>query len=105
MNRDSLRRAVAPWLALALASCAKVGREFPDPEPQALRIGATTQAEVRVIFGEPWRTGIEDGDPTWTYGRYEYRLFGETTTKDLVIRFDERGVVRGYSFNRSNPEG
>ncbi|MAE70432.1 MAG: hypothetical protein CME06_08200 [Gemmatimonadetes bacterium] len=84
--------------------CVRVGRDFPATDVPDIEIGETTRADVRVMFGEPWRTGIENGDPTWTFGRYEYKLFGETETKDLVIRFDSRGVVSGYSFNRSNPQ-
>ena len=89
---------------LLLASCVRVGRDFPDAGVSDRRIGETTKADVRELFGEPWRTGIEDGMPTWTYGRYEYRAFGDASTKDLVIRFDRAGVVTGYTFNRSNPD-
>jgi hypothetical protein len=64
-----------------------------------IRIGETTQEEIRAMFGSPWRTGIEDGMQTWTYGKYRYRLFGRARTKDLVIRFDARKIVVSYSFN------
>lgn len=91
-------------LALAVAGCVKVGREFPAEGVSDLQIGKTTKADIRTLFGEPWRVGVEDGSPTWTYGRYEYRVFGDTSTQDLVIRFDAHGIVTGYSFTRSNPE-
>ena len=35
----------------------------------------------------------------WTYGRYTYRLIGETDTKDLVIKFNNEGKVSSYTFN------
>ena len=64
-----------------------------------IRIGETTQSEIRSMFGEPWRTGLDDGQRTWTYGRYRYGLFSEPSTTDLVIRFDSGGVVVSYSFS------
>jgi hypothetical protein len=51
------------------------------------------------MFGSPWRVGIEDGRRTWTYGKYRYRLFSETSTQDLVVRFDDKGIVVSYTFN------
>lgn len=79
--------------------CATVGREFPVERIGEIRIGETTQDEISAMFGSPWRIGLEDGQRTWTYGRYRYRLFGQASTEDLVIRFDDSGVVTSYSFN------
>ena len=89
---------------LVIMSCATVGRDFPTDLVTQIQIGKTTQAEINRLFGMPWRTGIENGDRTWTYGYYRYRLFGESTTRDLVVRFDERGLVNSYSFNTSEIE-
>ncbi len=85
--------------ALAAASCATVGRRFPDEKVLNLTIGQTTKDDVRVMFGQPWRTGYEDDMETWTYGFYQYRLIGDTDTTDLVIRFGDNGVVKSYSYN------
>ncbi len=107
MERVS-RRALAPallLLVLALSGCLSVGREFPTGPVTSLRIGETTQDDVRAAFGPPWRTGIEDGDRTWTYGHYRYALLGLTHTRDLVLRFDERGVLRSYTYNSTTPDG
>lgn len=65
----------------------------------AIKIGATTQADIQTMFGPPWRVGIEDGKTTWTYGKYGYSLFSQNTAKDLVVRFDNRGIVSSYSYN------
>ena len=89
--------------ALALSACLTVGREFPTDEVGQLQIGHTTRDEVHRTFGEPWRTGLEDGRRTWTYGHYRYKLFGTTETRDLVVRFDARGVVVSYTFNAAPP--
>jgi hypothetical protein len=79
--------------------CATVGREFPVERVGEIRIGETTQEDVLAMFGSPWRVGLEDGLRTWTYGRYRYRLFGQARTEDLVLRFDDAGVVASYTFN------
>ncbi len=91
-------------LALPLFSgCATVGRDFPAYQVGRIRIGETTREDIRGMFGPPWREGIEDGTKTWTYGKYQYGLLGGTSTKDLVVRFDERGVVTSYTYNTTTP--
>ncbi|GAB4273702.1 MAG: hypothetical protein Kow0065_22380 [Methylomicrobium sp.] len=84
-----------------LYGCATVGQDFAASRVVDLKIGETTQRQVREMFGPPWRMGREDGRNTWTYGKYRYYLFGPAETEDLVIRFDNNGVVRSYTFNTS----
>jgi len=91
-------------LALVAAGCFTVGRQFPIEAVSQIRIGQTTQEEVRRLFGAPWRMGIEDEMKTWTYGHYRYALFGSTKASDLVVRFDRNGVVISYSFNATTPK-
>jgi outer membrane protein assembly factor BamE (lipoprotein component of BamABCDE complex) len=88
----------------ALVACVSVGRDFPAKQVAKLRIGSTTDEQVRELFGTPWRTGVEDGQRTWTYGHYRYALLGTTRTRDLVVRFDANGVVSSYSYNSTDPE-
>lgn len=88
----------------ALTGCATMGHEFPVAPVDDIVIGRTTQTDVQRMFGNPWRVGVEDGDTTWTYGHYKYRLFGRSRTRDLVVRFDANGVVSSYSFNTTEHE-
>lgn len=88
-------------LILTLTGCASIGHEFPSSQVSTIRIGETTQNDIYTTFGTPWRTGIENGMKTWTYGDYRYSLFSEGSTEDLVIKFDRRGVVASYVFNTS----
>ncbi|MFH1680429.1 MAG: hypothetical protein ABIH26_07275 [Candidatus Eisenbacteria bacterium] len=97
----SLALSAAVLLTLA---CASVGRDFPSERVPKIRLGETNSEEVRQMFGDPWRMGIEDGNPTWTYGKYRYSLFGEDKTTDLVVRYDENMVVRSYTFNTTEIE-
>ena len=100
-------RALILGLALLLtplfSGCATVGRDFPAYQVPRIKIGETTQTDIRSMFGHPWRTGIEDGTKTWTYGKYKYGLFNETSTQDLVVRFNEEGVVTSYTYNTTEP--
>jgi outer membrane protein assembly factor BamE (lipoprotein component of BamABCDE complex) len=107
MGRRNIRHLVA-GLAIAAAvlpiGCMTVGRDFAAGNVGKLRIGSTSREQVRELFGEPWRTGVEDGQRTWTYGRYRYALLGATQTRDLVVRFDEQGIVTSYTFNSTDPK-
>lgn len=89
-------------LAVVLATlvgCATVGRDFPTHNVDQIEIGETTRSDIQTLFGEPWRTGVEDGKRTWTYGRYRWSAFGEAETTDLVVRFNDDGTVASYVFN------
>jgi hypothetical protein len=85
--------------ASLLAGCVSMGHEFPTSQVASIRIGETSQNDIFTTFGTPWRTGLENGMKTWTYGDYHYSLFGNGSTEDLVIKFDRQGVVASYVFN------
>jgi outer membrane protein assembly factor BamE (lipoprotein component of BamABCDE complex) len=87
-------------LLLMLSSgCASVGHSFPASQVPTIRIGETTQNDIYTTFGAPWRTGVDNGMKTWTYGDYRYGLFNDSSTEDLVIKFDKRGVVSSFTYN------
>jgi outer membrane protein assembly factor BamE (lipoprotein component of BamABCDE complex) len=86
-------------LIIAITGCFTVGHDFPVDQVNAIKIGKSTQEDVRSMFGSPWRVGMEDGQRTWTYGKYRYSAFSETKTQDLVIRFDDQGKVVSFTFN------
>ena len=88
-------------MLLFLSGCASIGHEFPASQVSSIRIGETTQNDIYTTFGAPWRTGIENGMKTWTYGDYHYSLFSEGSTEDLVIKFDRNARVASYVFNTS----
>ena len=87
---------------LLCQGCATVGRDFPAGQVKMIVIGKTTKEEIRSMFGEPWRVGLEDGLETWSYGRYQYRMLSEKDAKDLVVRFTDKDVVESYTFNTTN---
>jgi outer membrane protein assembly factor BamE (lipoprotein component of BamABCDE complex) len=95
---------LAPAAALALLfGCATVGRDFDATRLDWLRTGRTSKTQVLEALGQPWRVGSDAGDPTWTYGYYEYHALGESNGKDLVIRFAPDGTVKSYTLDTSFP--
>ena len=94
-----LKLAAIGFVCIFLSSCATIGRDFSSNVVSQIKIGKTTKGDIELLLGTPWRTGMEDGMKTWTYGYYQYRAFRQTRTKDLVIRFNANNVVASYSFN------
>lgn len=82
-----------------LTGCFTVGQEFAASRVPEIKIGQSRKQDITEAFGLPWRSGLEDGKPTWTYGIYKYSLFGADDTQDLIVRFDTQGIVRSYSFS------
>ena len=82
--------------------CATVGHDFPVDQVKNIQVGKTTKKEISSMFGNPWRTGLEDGRETWSYGQYQYRMFSEKDAKDLVVRFTDDDIVESYTFNINN---
>ena len=89
---------------LTFSGCARVGYDFETKNVKSITVDETTQSDILNMFGKPWRTGLENGIVVWTYGRYTYRLIGETDTKDLVIKFTDDKIVKSYNFNTSIKE-
>lgn len=90
---------IATIAATQLTGCFTVGQEFSSVRVPDIKVGQTRKQDITEMFGTPWRTGMEDGKPTWTYGIYKYALFGGNDSQDLLIRFDNQGVVRSYTFS------
>lgn len=102
-----MKNGVFGLLLLSLAffsGCATIGRDFAAAQVPNIQLGKTTQKDIQAMFGTPWRTGMEDGKQVWTYGKYHYALFSQSTATDLVIRFNNNGVVYSYSYNTTEPQ-
>lgn len=99
-----MNRMTTPLVALLvsgslLAGCATVGEDFATHKVEEITIGETTRDDIQEMFGDPWRTGVEDGKRTWSYGKYRYSLFDDAETTDLVVRFNKDGTVSSYVYN------
>lgn len=104
MRKTAVYRVLAIFLCvLLLSACMTIGREFPVNLVARIEIGKTTRGQIVEMFGTPWRTGIEDGKKVWTYAQYRYGITGQSEARDLVVRFDDQGLVTSYAFSSSVP--
>src|SRR4029079_16239275 len=52
---------------LGFTGCFTVGRHFVAAPVQSIEKGVTTKADVQQPFGDPFRTGLDDGYESWSY--------------------------------------
>ncbi len=90
-------------LALIQVGCVTRGQDFSS-DINWVQKGKTTQPDVEKYLGAPTSVGSSGGIPTWTYGYYDYRLFGESKTKELKFYWGSDLKVQDFSFNSSFPE-
>lgn len=92
------------WIAsvMVVAGCGTVGKNFEAPRAGTIVNEVTTQDDIRKLYGKPFRTGLEDGNTVWIYELNTYKVFGKGTSKDLIVVFDEKGIVKSYQFTSSN---
>lgn len=89
-------------MIIFVSGCITFGKDFPEANISSIAIGVTTKNEIRRLFRSPWLSGVQDGHPAWTYGSYEYSLFGERKAKDLVVQFDDQGKVSSFTFSTTD---
>lgn len=102
MNRPTTLLTTLFVSAALLGGCATVGKDFATHNVEEIRIGETSRDDIQEMFGDPWRTGVEDGKRTWSYGKYRYSLFDDAETTDLVVRFNKDGTVSSYVYNTTD---
>ena len=89
-------------MSLFTSGCITLGKDFPVSNVSVIKIGQTTKNEIRKLFGSPWLSGIQNAELAWTYGNYDYSLFGKREAKDLVVQFDDKGIVTTYTFSTTD---
>jgi hypothetical protein len=100
--------ALAPLLLCALLSaCVTVGRQFEPPQPGAVRVRETTEAEVREQYGEPYSTSqfMKNGRMISTLHYYygEQEAGNVVYKKHLVFFFSDHRCA-GYVFSTGFPK-
>jgi hypothetical protein len=98
---------LAPLLALSACTTVRVGRDFDmSAFNTKVQRGVTTQADVRGWLGAPSGVGttVETSGERYDEWNYYYgtvRIPGakDSNVKVLQIKFDGRGVVRGYTWS------
>ena len=83
--------------------CGTVGKRFNTSKVESIVNGITTRSDIKKMFGEPFKTGIQNGQPIWVYEDHFYSIIREETSKDLIIIFNSDGIVQSYQFMSSKP--
>ncbi len=103
LTKISFRRSLElVLLVFLLHGCATLGNDFNANVVDQLTPEVTKKSEVSQWLGTPWRVGKEDGLTVWTYGIYKFGVFKDAYAKDLVLRFNERGILQSYSYNTTD---
>ena len=92
------------FILLFLTSCGTVGKNFNGSQVKDVQNNLTNQADILDKFGLPFKEGTENGQTMWTYQFDKWNILGPTESKDLVILFDEKNIVRAYRYTTSEPE-
>ena len=90
-------------VSLLQVACVTRGQDFSS-DISWVQKNKTTQTDVEKYLGAPTSVGNSGGTATWTYGYYDYRLFGESKTKELKFYWTTDYKVQDFSFNSSFPE-
>ena len=84
------------------------GTEITEKQLASIKLGVTTKKEIYRIFGEPTKS-LENGTLlffSWTRGEQgAFMGMGstDTTTKSLMIEFDDENIVKDHRLTRGSP--
>ena len=87
---------------LALGGCGTAGKDFNKSKVSKITNGTTTRAEIRKMFGEPFKMGTQNGLPVWVYEYSLYHSIENDKSKNLVVVFSSDGVVQAHQFMSSD---
>ena len=89
---------------LAFGGCGgTVGEKIDTSKVENIINGTTTQAEIKKIFGKPFKTGIQNEKPIWVYEYNRYDLLRNEISKDLTIIFGPNRVVQSHQLMSNEP--
>jgi len=83
--------------------CGTVGKSFNTSKIESIVNGITTRSDIKKMFGEPFKVGIQNGQSIWVYEDHYYSIIRKKTSKDLIIIFSPDGIVQSYQFMSSKP--
>jgi hypothetical protein len=93
------------FIFLFLTACyGTVGENFDSSQINSIQNHLTTQEQIFEKFGAPFKKGLENDQAMWTYQYDKWNALGSAQSKDLVILFDNKNIVKAYRFTTSNPK-
>ena len=88
----------ALFITLILSGCGSTGKNFPVGHVDEITNGVTTQLQILDWFGVALKEGVRNGNPMWTYQFDTWQSIGDDKSKELVILFDKKNIVRAYRY-------
>ena len=86
-----------------LAACyGTVGNNFDSSQIKNIQSNVPSQKEIFERFGAPFKKGVENDQTMWTYQFDKWNAVGPAQSKDLVILFDNKNIVKAYRYTTSN---
>ena len=82
--------------SLFFIGCGTTGKNFNESLHKNIVVGTTTHKEIQAMFGSPFKKGIQNGYKTWTYEYNFYNALGNNITKDIIVVFNQNGVVKSH---------
>ena len=90
-------------IVLLQGGCSTTGKSFNTSKIESIVNETSTRADIKKMFGEPFKTGIQNGQPIWIYEDHHYSIIGNDTSKDLIIIFGLDGIVQSHQFMSNEP--
>ena len=75
-----------------------VGKNFDSSQLKSIQNSVTSQEEIFQKFGAPFKKGIENNKAMWTYQFDMWSALEPAQSKDLVILFDNKNIVKAYRY-------
>ena len=92
------------FLTIFWFGCGSVGKNFNESLYTIIVKGTTNKNDIQAMFGDPFKKGIQNGYPVWTYEYNYVNSFGIDIIKDMIIVFYKNGVVKSHQLMTNSPE-
>ena len=86
-----------------ISGCGTVGNDFDAEMAQTIENGKTTKVDIKKMFGPPFKTGVQNGNPVWVYEKNDYKAFGKDYSKSLIVEFTNSGIVSSHQIMVDEP--
>ena len=91
------------FLIIFFLGCGTIGKDFNESLYAKIVKGTTTHQEILSMFGPPFKKGIQNGYPVWTYEFNYVNSFNTDIIKDMIIVFEKNGVVKSHQLMTNTP--
>ena len=98
-----IRLIIFVGIILIYSGCGTAGKSFNTSSIESIANGSTTRSDIKKMFGKPFKTGIQNGQPIWIYENHHYSIIGKNASKDLIIIFGLDGIVQSHQFMSNEP--